>query len=113
LALMDLHVHPLDGGEIAEALDHAVELDQGGCTHLSLHISKRQADLSHARRAGVPRRISSTWARMTSVIDTANTMVPIALMRGLTCPCKKPSTLTGSVSFRPDTNQATANSSKE
>src|SRR3546814_5441059 len=46
-------------------------------------------------------------------MEVRKTKVPITLMRGLTCPCRNPRTFTGSVSFRPETNQATANSSKE
>ena len=37
----------------------------------------------------------------------------MALMRGLTWPCRKPSTRTGSVSLQPETNHGTANSSNE
>jgi hypothetical protein len=50
---------------------------------------------------------------MTRVIEATKTKVPIALIRGLTWPCRKPSTLTGNVSFSPETNQAIANSSKD
>src|SRR6185312_9704420 len=53
------------------------------------------------------------WASTTSVIEAMKTKVPMTLMRGLTWPCRKPRTLTGSVSCRPDTNHATANSSKD
>ncbi|MNY66248.1 hypothetical protein D3C86_2036390 [compost metagenome] len=41
------------------------------------------------------------------------TIVPIALMVGLTCPCKVLRMRTGTVSLSPETNQATANSSKD
>ena len=105
---MDFEVRLLDGDETSETFGDAVEDDEG----LVGPDSSTSAGMAAALGAAL-RFMSRIWASTTSVIEAMNTKVPMTLMRGLTCPWRKPSTLTGSVSLRPETNQATANSSKE
>src|SRR5690606_11805940 len=101
-------VQLLDGHESAEAFYDAVEDDEGLVGHCE------SAPVFFDAAAGVvPRFMRRIWARMMSVIEARKTKVPMTLMRGLTCPWRNPSTLTGRVSLRPETNQATANSSKD
>src|SRR5690606_26527694 len=78
LAATDFEVKPLDGDEIAESFDDAVEDDE--------------RLFSHAPPCSLPapgpeeRFMRRIWARMTRVIEVMKTKVPITLMRGLTCP---------------------------
>ena len=50
---------------------------------------------------------------MTSVIEVKNTKVPIAFTWGSIFPWTISSMITGTVLFKPDTNQEIANSSKD
>ena len=95
---MYVEVHAVHGGEVTEALDDIIEDDER---------------FAHAGLSFFSRVMMRTWAMMTRVMEVMKTNVPMALTCGSMLPVTISRMMTGTVLLRPETNQATANSSKE
>src|SRR5690606_32489445 len=76
-------------GNVGETYQRPVTVGRGGRIHQPCSLPVLRPE---------PLRSSRNWATTTSTIDMVNVKLPMALMRGLACPCTKFNTRTGSVS---------------
>src|SRR5262249_12063028 len=105
LARSDLEIHAPHRRNAAIILGDAVKDEERRLAH-------RATGRTGARRPG-RRSATATCATMTSAIEVKKTMLPTALTLGLTSRCSSTRMRTGKVSWKPDTNQAMAYSSKD